>query len=105
MQELTYNSFNNNIIECDTPKNKSPREKQKTYKLILRKKNITETSSELINIPDINPESILLCNLSHNNLTVLPENLKLLKSLISLDIRKNSFKDINAIIDLKFKLY
>ena len=99
MQELTYNSFNNNIIECDTPKNKSPREKQKTYKLILRKKNITETSPELINIPDINPESILLCNLSHNNLTVLPENLKLLKSLISLDIRKNSFKDINAIID------
>ena len=99
MQELTYNSFNNNIIECDTPKNKSPREKQKTYKLILRKKNITETSPELINIPDINPESILLCNLSHNNLTVLPENLKLLKSLISLDIRKNSFKDINAIIE------
>jgi len=99
MQELTYNSFNNNIIECDTPKNKSLREKQKTYKLILRKKNITETSPELINIPDINPESILLCNLSHNNLTVLPENLKLLKSLISLDIRKNSFKDINAIID------
>ena len=99
MQELTYNSFNNNIIECDTPKNKSPREKQKTYKLILRKKNITETSPELINIPDINPQSILLCNLSHNNLTVLPENLKLLKSLISLDIRKNSFKDINAIID------
>ena len=99
MQELTYNSFNNNIIECETPKNKSPREKQKTYKLILRKKNITETSPELINIPDINPQSILLCNLSHNNLTVLPENLKLLKSLISLDIRKNSFKDINAIID------
>ena len=99
MQELTYNSFNNNIIECDTPKNKSPREKQKTYKLILRKKNITETSPELINIPDINPESILLCNLSHNNLTILPENLKLLKSLISLDIRKNSFKDINAIIE------
>ena len=99
MQELTYNSFNNNIIECDTPKNKSPREKQKTYKLILRKKNITETSPELINIPDINPETILLCNLSHNNLTVLPENLKLLKSLISLDIRKNSFKDINAIIE------
>ena len=99
MQELTYNSFNNNIIECETPKNKSPREKQKTYKLILRKKNITETSPELINIPDINPESILLCNLSHNNLTVLPENLKLLKSLISLDIRKNSFKDINAIIE------
>ena len=99
MQELTYNSFNNNIIECDTPKNKSPREKQKTYKLILRKKNITETSPELINIPDINPQSILLCNLSHNNLTVLPENLKLLKSLISLDIRKNSFKDINAIIE------
>ena len=99
MQELAYNSFNNNIIECDTPKNKSPREKQKTYKLILRKKNITETSPELINIPDINPQSILLCNLSHNNLTVLPENLKLLKSLISLDIRKNSFKDINAIIE------
>ena len=99
MQELTYNSFNNNIIECDTPKNKSPREKQKAYKLILRKKNITETSPELINIPDINPESILLCNLSHNNLTILPENLKLLKSLISLDIRKNSFKDINAIIE------
>ena len=99
MQELTYNSFNNNIIECETPKNKSPREKQKTYKLILRKKNITETSPELINIPDINPQSILLCNLSHNNLTVLPENLKLLKSLISLDIRKNSFKDINAIIE------
>ena len=99
MQELTYNSFNNNIIECDTPKNKSPREKQKTYKLILRKKNITETSPELINIPDINPQSILLCNLSHNNLTILPENLKLLKSLISLDIRKNSFKDINAIIE------
>ena len=99
MQELTYNSFNNNIIECETPKNKSPREKQKTYKLILRKKNITETSPELINIPDINPQSILLCNLSHNNLTILPENLKSLKSLISLDIRKNSFKDINAIIE------
>ena len=99
MQELTYNSFNNNIIECDTPKNKSPREKQKTYKLILRKKNINETSPEIMNISDINSDNILLCNLSHNNLTVLPENLKLLKSLISLDIRKNSFKDINAIIE------
>ena len=52
-----------------------------------------------MNISDINSDNILLCNLSHNNLTILPENLKLLKNLISLDIRKNSFKDINNIID------
>ena len=99
MQDLTYNSFNNNINEPETPTNKTSREKQKNYKLILRKKNINETSPEIMNISDINSDNILLCNLSHNNLTILPENLKLLKSLISLDIRKNSFKDINNIID------
>ena len=99
MQDLTYNSFNNNINEPETPTNKTSREKQKNYKLILRKKNINETSPEIMNISDINSDNILLCNLSHNNLTILPENLKLLKNLISLDIRKNSFKDINNIID------
>ena len=99
MQDLTYNSFNNNINEPETPTNKTSREKQKNYKLILRKKNINDTSPEIMNISDINSDNILLCNLSHNNLTILPENLKLLKNLISLDIRKNSFKDINNIID------
>ena len=99
MQDLTYNSFNNYINEPETPTNKTSREKQKNYKLILRKKNINETSPEIMNISDINSDNILLCNLSHNNLTILPENLKLLKNLISLDIRKNSFKDINNIID------
>ena len=99
MQDLTYNSFNNNINEPETPTNKTSREKQKNYKLILRKKNINETSPEIMNISDINSDNILLCNLSHNNLTILPENLKLIKNLISLDIRKNSFKDINIIID------
>ena len=99
MQDLTYNSFNNNINEPETPTNKTSREKQKNYKLILRKKNINDTSPEIMNISDINSDNILLCNLSHNNLTILPENLKLLKNLISLDIRKNSFKDINTIIE------
>ena len=99
MQDLTYNSFNNNINEPETPTNKTSREKQKNYKLILRKKNINDTSPEIMNISDINSDNILLCNISHNNLTILPENLKLLKNLISLDIRKNSFKDINNIID------
>ena len=99
MQDLTLNSFNNNIITCETPKNKILQEKQKIYKLILRKKNITETSPELKNISELNSENILLCNLSHNNLTILPEKLKSLKNLIVLDVRKNSFKDINSIID------
>ena len=99
MQDLTYNSFNNNINEPETPTNKTSREKQKNYKLILRKKNINDTSPEIMNISDINSDNILLCNISHNNLTILPENLKLLKNLISLDIRKNSFKDINTIIE------
>ena len=100
MQDSTYSSFNNNN-ESETSTNKlfKDKQKQKQYKLILHKKNLNDTSKEITNISEINSDNILLCNLSQNNLTVFPEKLNTLKSLISLDIRKNSFKDINKIIE------
>ena len=97
MQESTFSSFNNNENENSTTK--LNKEKQKTYKLLLRKKNLSDNSPELSKISESNPENILLLNLSHNNLTFLPDNFLSFKNLISLDLRKNSFKDINNIID------
>ena len=98
MQDSAYSSFNNN--ESDTSLIKQGKEKSKIYKLILRKKKLTENSPEISNISKENSENILLCNLCQNNLTTLPENLKSLQNLISLDLRKNNFKDINEIIEL-----
>ena len=97
MQESTFSSFNNNENENSTTK--LNKEKQKTYKLLLRKKNLSDNSPELSKISESNPENILLLNLSHNNLTFLPDNFLSFKNLISLDLRKNAFKDINNIID------
>ena len=97
MQDSAYSSFNNN--ESDTSLIKQGKEKSKIYKLILRKKKLTENSPEISDISKENSENILLCNLCQNNLTTLPENLKSLQNLISLDLRKNNFKDINEIIE------
>jgi hypothetical protein len=97
MQDSAYSSFNNN--ESDTSLIKQGKEKSKIYKLILRKKKLTENSPEISNISKENSENLLLCNLCQNNLTTLPENLKSLQNLISLDLRKNNFKDINEIIE------
>ena len=97
MQDSAYSSFNNN--ESDTSLIKQGKEKSKIYKLILSKKKLTENSPEISNISKENSENILLCNLCQNNLTTLPENLKSLQNLISLDLRKNNFKDINEIIE------
>ena len=97
MQDSTYTSFNNN--ESETSTNKLSKDKQKQYKLNFHKKNLKDTSPELTKISELNTDNILLCNLSHNNLTVFPEKLNTLKSLISLDIRKNAFKDINKVIE------
>jgi len=97
MQDSAYSSFNNN--ESDTSLIKQGKEKSKIYKLILRKKKLTENSPEISNISKENSENILLCNLCQNNLTTLPENLKSLQNLISLDLRKNNIKDINEIIE------
>ena len=96
MQDSTYTSFNN---ESETSTNKLSKDKQKQYKLNLHKKNLKDTSQELTKLSELNSDNILLCNLSHNNLTVFPEKLNILKSIISLDIRKNAFKDINKVIE------
>ena len=99
MQESNLNSFNNNNNDNDTSRSIINKENQKTYKLSFRKKNLSDNSPELAKLSELNPDNILLLNLSHNNLTFLPENLLTLKNLISLDLRKNAFKDINNIID------
>ena len=99
MQESPFSSFNSNNIESETSTVKISKEKQKLYKLILRKKNLSDNSPEITKISELNPENIFLLNLSYNNLTFLPENLNSLKNIISLDLRKNSFKDMNKIIE------
>ena len=99
MQESNLSSFNNNNNDNDTSRSIINKENQKTYKLSFRKKNLSDNSPELAKLSELNPDNILLLNLSHNNLTFLPENLLTLKNLISLDLRKNAFKDINNIID------
>ena len=98
MKESSLSSFNNNN-ESDTSTNRLVKEKQKIYRLNLGRKNLSDNSPEIVNISDSNPENILLCNLSHNNLTFLPDNFHLLKNIISLDLRKNPFKDMNKIIE------
>ena len=99
MQESNLNSFNNNNNDNDTSRSIINKENQKIYKLSFRKKNLSDNSPELAKLSELNPDNILLLNLSHNNLTFLPENLLTLKNLISLDLRKNAFKDMNNIID------
>ena len=98
MKESSLSSFNNNN-ESDTSTNRLVKEKQKIYRLNLCRKNLSDNSPEIVNISDSNSENILLCNLSHNNLTFLPDNFHLLKNIISLDLRKNPFKDMNKIIE------
>ena len=99
MQESPLRNFNENNNESDTSAIKLNKDKLKIYKLNLRKNNLSDNSPELSKIPDSNSDNIILFNLSHNNLTFLPENLHSLKNIISLDLRKNAFKDINTIID------
>ena len=99
MQESPFSSFNTNNNESDTSTLKLSKDKQKLYKLILRKKNLADNSPEITKTSELNPENIFLLNLSHNNLTYLPENFHSLKNIISLDLRKNSFKDMNKIIE------
>ena len=73
--------------------------KSKTRKLNYRKNNLNNDSREIIELSDTKyPDLLKLC-LSYNNLTELPKNFFSLKNLISLDLRKNNFKDINSIID------
>ena len=103
MQESNLSSFNNNNNDNDTSRSIINKENQKTYKLSFRKKNLSDNSPELTKLSELNPDNILLLNLSHNNLTFLPENLLTLKNLISLDLRKNAFKDMNNIIDFLSK--
>ena len=103
MQESNLSSFNNYNNDNDTSRSIINKENQKTYKLSFRKKNLSDNSPELSKLSELNPDNILLLNLSHNNLTFLPENLLTLKNLISLDLRKNAFKDMNNIIDFLSK--
>ena len=95
MLDSTYNSLCNNNESVETSKYK---ENHKDYKLTLRKKNLNENCKEITEISDAYSD-VLSFNLSYNNLTYLPDNLLSLKNLISLDIRKNTFKDINQIIE------
>ena len=97
MQDSAYTDLLNNKNESKTSF-KSLKDNQKNYKLNLGKKNLNENSKEITTISEINSD-IILCNLSYNNLTTLPDNLLSLKNLITLDLRKNDFKDINQIIE------
>ena len=97
MQDSAYTDLLNNKNESKTSF-KSLKDIQKHYKLNLGKKNLNENSKEITPISEINSD-IILCNLSYNNLTTLPDNLLSLKNLITLDLRKNDFKDINQIIE------
>ena len=99
MQESPFNSFNINNNENDTSMVKLNNNKQKLYKLILRKNNLSDDSPEISKISELNPDNIYLLNLSYNNLTFLPENFHSLENIISLDLRKNNFKDMNKIIE------
>ena len=93
----SYSSLYNNESECSSMR--TGREiKQKIRKLILRKKNLNDNSKEIADISE-NYQDLIQLNLSYNNLTNLPQNILALKNLISLDIRKNAFKDINQIIN------
>ena len=101
MQDSTYSSLYNNDSECSSMR--TGREiKQKIRKLILRKKNLNDNSKDISEISENYPD-LLQLNLSYNNLTNLPQNLIAIKNLISLDLRKNSFKDINKTINLLSK--
>ena len=101
MQDSTYSSLYNNDSECSSMR--TGREiKQKIHKLILRKKNLNDNSKDISEISENYPD-LLQLNLSYNNLTTLPPNLITIKNLISLDLRKNSFKDINKTINFLSK--
>ena len=76
--------------------------KQKIRKIILRKKNLNDNSKEFTDILNNCPD-LLHLNLSYNNLTDLPQGFNNLKNLISLDLRKNAFKDLNKIINFLSK--
>ena len=77
---------------------------QKTRKLILRKKNLNDNSKEILELSE-SSQDLLQLNLSYNNLTEFPKSFTSLNNLLSIDIRKNPFKDINNVIDnlSKFK--
>ena len=98
MQDSEYSNLYNNDSECSSMR--TGREmKLKTRKLILRKKNLTDNSKEFTDIFDNYPD-LLHLNLSYNNLTDLPQSFNNIKNLISLDLRKNVFKDINKVINV-----
>ena len=73
--------------------------KPKIRKLNYRKNNLNNDSKEIVELSDMKYPDLLKLSLSYNNLTELPKNIFSLKNLISLDLRKNNFKDVNSIID------
>ena len=73
--------------------------KPKIRKLNYRKNNLNNDSKEVVELSDMKYPDLLKLSLSYNNLTELPKNIFSLKNLISLDLRKNNFKDVNSIID------
>ena len=97
MQDSAFNNLC--INESEISSVKTGREtKIKVRKLNLRKKNLNDNSNEITEISEKYPD-LLQLNLSYNNLSNIPQNLLNLKNLLSLDLRKNAFKDINKIID------
>ena len=58
MQESPFSSFHTNNNESDTSTVKLSKDKQKLYKLILRKKNLVDNSPEITKISEINSENI-----------------------------------------------
>ena len=97
----SYSYLYNNESECSSMR--TGREvKQKIRKLILRKKNLNDNSKEISDLSE-NYQDLLQLNLSYNNLTTLPQNITSLKNLLSIDLRKNPFKDINKIINFLSK--
>ena len=58
-------------------------------------RDLNNNSKEILNI---NNSEIIILNLSYNNLTFFPDNLLKLENLISLDIRKNKFENIDDLI-------
>ena len=100
MKDSYSNLYNN---ESESSSMRTGREvKQKIRKLILRKKNLNDNSKEISDLSE-NYQDLLQLNLSSNNLTTLPQNITSLKNLLSIDLRKNQFKDINKIINILSK--
>ena len=97
MQDLANNNLES---ECSSIRGREV--KSKIRILNLKKKNLNDNSKEILDIGDNYPD-LLQLNLSYNNLTNFPQSLFTLKNLISIDLRKNAFKDIESIINILSK--